>query len=375
MCMSVSGGIEMRELSKMKKTMKFSMILMAVMAVSSTSYAEGTAGRDWMNGNNTSISYEKVGNTDVSGVSYERVASEENTGNISEYAKVSGGYEKSQSGDIKNGYIDLINKYPLEIVNDNLVYNQIELDSLLLNNIRHGFPNGEITVKVENSVKVDDNIKKAFRGMGFDLQVVRYRSQDSTTLCISPDVRYSSTTGQTFSSEEYMRNLRKIESIIVKSNALKIKSKEGKVNAVASYMISNYPYDNKAESYMKRGIKNAAMLQEANGPYSLTENNEAVCEGFVYAFNQAMFLLEIPAGTVEGYSIDSYNSPHMNTLVSYNGMYHELDVTGYTDFYNMKKNGLGRTDAYRRKVLKDMKDRKYMINRNRNVQAPSVNIY
>ena len=228
---------------------------------------------------------------------------------------------------------------------------------------------------MDNSVKANDSIKKIFEGMGFDFQIVRYRSQNGTTLCISPDVRYSSITGQTFNSREYMTNLRKIENIIVKSDALKIKSDEGKVNAVASYILSNYPYDNNAEPYIRDGVKNPAMLREANSPYSLTENNRAVCEGFVYAFNQAMFLLEIPAGTVEGYSMASPNYMHMNTLVHYNGKYHELDVAGYTDFYNMKRKGLGRTDAYRRKVLRDMRYSRYMINSNRKVKVPSINIY
>ena len=365
----------MKELLKMKKTMKFSMVLMAVMAISSTSYADGNSGRDWISSENTYVSYEKVGNKGVSGVSYERVGSEDNAGNLVENIKVSSKYGNSKSEPVKNSSADLINKDPIEIVNDELVYNQFELDELLLNNIRHGFPNGDITVKVDNSVDINGNIEKTFRGMGFDFQVVRYRTQNGTTLCISPDVRYSNMTGQTFNSREYMTNLIKIENIIKRSNALKIRSNEGKVNAIASYILSNYPYDNKAEPYIESGVKNPAMLREANSPYSLTENNRAVCEGFVYAFNQAMFLLEIPAGTVEGYSVASSNYPHMNTMVHYNGMYHELDVAGYTDFYNMKRKGLGRTETYRSRVLKDMRDNRYVINRNRKVQIPLKNIY
>lgn len=242
----------------------------------------------------------------------------------------------------KNSYINNINyasdKYEINSIlesaedrdYENQALNQKEFNKLILENFEKGIANpdnkdGKYSVIVKKNVDISEDIEKLLNGMGyfihrsyiFNSEKNYYKLQYS----IYPEyVEYSNLNSEE-KNELFLKNMDGIRRLIRISGADRAGTDKEKATTLGLYMKLHYPYAEPRDDL------------KYHSPYSLTTYGMAVCQGSSYAFNHAMYLFKIPAGVVSGYMPPPNDgSSHMNSMVLYDGYFHELNVTSYGNF-------------------------------------------
>ncbi|SUB60764.1 N-acetylmuramoyl-L-alanine amidase LytC precursor [Peptostreptococcus anaerobius] len=162
--------------------------------------------------------------------------------------------------------------------------------------------------------------KKSFgilaRGLGFSLSQYEVSVDKYKVVDINICIEKTFYTMESYSKEKYVSNLAKIDELITKSGADKMPNEKEKSLKFARFLMMTYPYnenitDNSAENHRK-----------SRSPYSITDYNTAVCEGYVYTFNQAMLRMGIK-------SFEIHDEKHMMAFTKTDGTWHFMNVTGF----------------------------------------------
>ncbi|WP_285091151.1 cell wall-binding repeat-containing protein [Peptostreptococcus anaerobius] len=192
---------------------------------------------------------------------------------------------------------------------------QQDYDRYIFNGLKNQGLDSE-KILLNSSVTPKESFGILARGLGFSLSqdevsVDKYKVVD-LNICIAKTFY----TRESYSKEKYVSNLAKIDELITKSGADKMPNEKEKSLKFARFLMMTYPYnenitDNSAENHRK-----------SRSPYSITDYNTAVCEGYVYTFNQAMLRMGIK-------SFEIHDIEHMMAFTKTDGTWHFMDVTGF----------------------------------------------
>ncbi len=198
---------------------------------------------------------------------------------------------KDQSKPIYNRYI--VKKLPTAM-------NQEQFDRDLFEQLKNGGldPNKEYNLNA--GVKINPGIKAIAEGIGFEMELL-----EGNPSKIRWDARLH--------GKDQKFNTAFIDDLINKSGAKEAATDTEKAMLVGKYIKYTFVYNSDTDNFSD---------DYDRSPNSLAEHKTAVCEGYVFAFNQALLRLNIPASY--------YNdTKHMESLVLLNGNYDRFNPTGY----------------------------------------------
>ncbi|KGF14253.1 hypothetical protein HMPREF1639_02650 [Peptostreptococcus sp. MV1] len=123
-------------------------------------------------------------------------------------------------------------------------------------------------------------------------------------------------TKEVYNKEKYKLNLSKIDAMINASGANKMNTEREKAIRFSKYLRINYFYNSDINNF---SVENQL---KSRSPYSISDYGTAVCEGYVYTFNQAMLRMGIVSHEV-------HDVKHMQVLANLDNKWTYLDVSGY----------------------------------------------
>lgn len=220
---------------------------------------------------------------------------------------------------------------------DNVKYmakTQEDYDKILYSFMQNGFKSRKI--EISEDIKENNSLSKVFDGMGFRLQQVPTRENGKRYMLLITGIKRDYLTNESFSDNDYKQSLKFAYDIIYDSNIDESDSTRVKAEKIAKYIIANYRYNENLSDITPENQK------KSRSPYSLLNFQTAVCEGFTYTFNQAMFLLNIPSIETYGKIKDSDTTTHMVSVVyeKEKDRWFQINTTPYIEpkyFYIFKK--------------------------------------
>lgn len=188
-----------------------------------------------------------------------------------------------------------------------IIKTQEEYDRLIFEQLKHGSDHLVQNVVVSPKVKPSVGLNAIAQGMGYYIHQLRVCEG---AINLKWTIRQAYYTKEVYDKEKYLENLQKVRKMVEKSGALRLKTDEERAELFAKYLIYNYPYNTDKDDHIR-----------SRSPYSITDYETGVCEGFTYTFNQGMFMIGIPSYAYSG-------SDHMEAKF-YTGEYWKvINTTG-----------------------------------------------
>ena len=194
---------------------------------------------------------------------------------------------------------------------------QQDYDRYIFNGLKNeGLDTGKVLV--DSAVNSNDAFKVLARSLGFglDQEVENVGNNKYKTVEIIMGITQSMKTKEVYNKEKYKSNLSKIDAMINASGANKMKTEKEKAIRFVQYLNINYFYNTDINNF---SVENQL---KSRSPYSISDYGTAVCEGYVYTFNQAMLRMGIVSHEV-------HDSNHMQVLANLDNKWTYLDVSGY----------------------------------------------
>lgn len=194
---------------------------------------------------------------------------------------------------------------------------QQDYDRYIFNGLKNdGIDTGKVLVGKD--VNPNKSLMMLARSLGFamDQEVENIDGTNFKTIEIIMGMTHSNLTKEVYNKDKYKSNLNVIDRMIAESGANELTTQEEKSLRFARYLKITYPYNENTTDMSKENIL------RSHSPYSLSDYQTAVCEGYTYTFNQAMLRMGIKA-------FEIHNDEHMLSLVKTDGNWHKMNVVGY----------------------------------------------
>lgn len=192
---------------------------------------------------------------------------------------------------------------------------QQDYDRYIFNGLKNQGLDSE-KILLNSSVTPKESFGILARGLGFSLSQYEVSVDKYKVVDLNVCIAQTFYTRESYSKEKYVSNLAKIDELITKSGADKMPNEKEKSLKFARFLMMTYPYNENITDY------SAENHRKSRSPYSITDYNTAVCEGYVYTFNQAMLRMGIK-------SFEIHDAEHMMAFTKTDGTWHFMNVTGF----------------------------------------------